>query len=62
MNKNKKLLEEFNEYAKQHPGQRFWQALRNWSGLKYILKADALYEFGAIEGSEDTFHWENKNN
>src|SRR4051794_5248801 len=31
-NRNETLLNDFVAYCKQHPGERFWQALRNWSG------------------------------
>lgn len=59
--RNKKLLEDFIAYCEAHPDERFWQALRNWAGVNFIIKADALYDFGAIEGTEDTFYWEKKN-
>lgn len=32
--KNKKLLNSFVDYCLKHPNERFWQALRNWSGQK----------------------------
>ena len=34
MNKD---LQSFIKYCKKHPEQRFWQALRNWSGYDFIL-------------------------
>ena len=57
--KNEKLLEDFTDYCVQHKGERFWQALRNWS------KASAIYY--QKEGSplldtdiQDTFYFERK--
>ena len=55
MNKNKKLLDSFVAYCQQHPEERFWQALRNWSRANYILMV--------MEGQlpRDTFYMEDKN-
>jgi hypothetical protein len=48
------LAEEFLEYCKTHPDQRFWQALCNWSNLPLI-------ETVAGDGSrEDTWNWKGK--
>lgn len=30
-------LESFVKYCAEHPEQRFWQALRNWAGVNFIL-------------------------
>lgn len=49
--KNSKLLWSFMKYCKIHPEERFWQALRNWSGWIYI-RASMNNEKG-----EDTFYW-----
>lgn len=35
--KNEKL-ESLVQYMKDHPEERFWQALRNWSGSQAIYK------------------------
>lgn len=43
------LLESFAEYCGNHPEERFWQALRNWSKRK-IIQADG----------QDTFFWEGR--
>lgn len=48
-NRNSEVLKSFIEYCAEHPEERFWQALRNWSGYGYIF-ADAL----------DTFYFEGK--
>jgi hypothetical protein len=55
-NKNETMLNDFVAYCEQHPGERFWQALRNWSGQPFILACDD------IEGGRtvDTFYWEGK--
>lgn len=37
--KNSKLLARFIAYCLEHPNERFWQALRNWSGVNYLLKS-----------------------
>jgi hypothetical protein len=38
--KNSKPLKDFESYCKAHPGERFWQALRNWSGEAFIFAGD----------------------
>lgn len=54
MNKNKELLESFAKYCAEHPEQRFWQSLRNWSGIKAIYAQN-------YAGLFDTFYWDLKN-
>jgi hypothetical protein len=34
--RNAKMRAEFNAYCEAHPQERFWQALRNWSGFPFI--------------------------
>jgi hypothetical protein len=48
------LLEDFARYCRQNPEQRFWQALRNWSGaVKIVVLGD--------DGSRhDTFYWQTR--
>lgn len=53
--KNKKLRDSFNRYLKEHPEQRFWQALRNWSGYRDIY-ARKINE----DDFNDTFYKEGK--
>jgi len=55
--KNVKLLVEFDEYCNKHPEERFWQALRNWSGFAFIC---ASKQFPSGTDIIDTFHWEGK--
>lgn len=59
--KNKTTLDSFIAYCKEHPEDRFWQALRNWSRWKFILVSNApYYELDFTDGSlRDTFYWEN---
>ncbi len=38
--KSEKLLTSFIAYCKENPEQRFWQALRNWSGYAFIYGSD----------------------
>lgn len=63
MNKNKDLLAGFTKYCEEHPEQRFWQALRNWAGVAFVLTSDD-FDFTARTYStvQDTFYWDNKNN
>jgi len=49
-NKNKTLLKSFTAYCNANPDQRFWQALRNWSGYCAIAGEN---EKGEVE---DTFY------
>lgn len=52
--KNLELLDDFVAYCNGHQEQRFWQALRNWSGASYIK-----YEIstGGSNPQHDTFYW-----
>ena len=47
-----RMAEYFLEYVKKHPEERFWQALRNWSGYAFIYGSYTLVE---NENLEDTF-------
>jgi hypothetical protein len=58
MNKNIKLLKDFEKYCVKHPNERFWQALRNWSESNSII-IEKHYEKG-IATQEDTFYFEGK--
>lgn len=65
MTRNSKLLQEFSEYCNSNTDQRFWQALRNWSGADYIMccNGDEFDVRTADDmGMKDTYYWENKNN
>jgi len=59
--KNIALLNDFIHYCISHPEERFWQALRNWSGSPYVFVGGQV-EFdpkGRFE-YEDTFYFEGK--
>lgn len=47
-------LMSFLEYCRTHPEERFWQALRNWSGYQFIFAHDSA-------GDHDTFYLEGRN-
>jgi hypothetical protein len=57
-NRNSEVLKSFIKYCKEHPDERFWQALRNWSGYGFIL-VSRFFE-PCRDGIIDTFYWENK--
>lgn len=54
MSKNARLLGDFVRYCAEHPEQRFWQALRNWSGYSFIYGSD-IAPFDSPDGYTDTF-------
>lgn len=57
--KNQKLLASFSEYCLEHPEQRFWQALRNWAKVGFILKAKTFnFNEDKYEDIKDTFYLE----
>lgn len=49
-----RLLNSFINYCHNHPDERFWQALRNWAELSYLIA-----DFNSIK--DDTFYWTEKN-
>lgn len=61
--KNEKQLQDFVIYCQNNPSERFWQALRNWSGYGFIYGSNEIDFHGSpIDGSnkcqqnlEDTF-------
>lgn len=64
-NRNEKVLKNFIAYCEQNPDQRFWQALRNWSGKPFILTSkEPPFNFpgdwNGIPFPQDTFYWEGK--
>jgi DNA-directed RNA polymerase subunit RPC12/RpoP len=40
MSKSKSTLASFERYCVRHPHERFWQALRNWSGYGFIYASN----------------------
>jgi hypothetical protein len=63
--KNSVLAENFKMYCDLHPDERFYQALKNWSGAQFILTAQSVtIESGkkdVYNDVEDTYNWEEKN-
>ncbi len=63
--KNQKLLESFVAYCKANPGCRFWQALRSWAEVDFILTHKGTMEPDLEEQIflgelVDTFYFEEK--
>jgi hypothetical protein len=56
------VLLDFARYCEDHPQERFWQALRNWAGVNFILTAGPGYlSHDHVEiADHDTFHREGK--
>lgn len=46
MSEDNSTLDSFLEYCKAHPRERFWQALRNWSGNDYVLIGNLSAKLG----------------
>ena len=55
--KDEELLADFTAYCKDHPNERFWQALRNWSEWPYVLVATSKSPRADVI---DTFYWEGR--
>ena len=60
-NKNKKLLSDFSKYCAKNPNLRFFQALRNWMNVNFILVSNNSEIPTFTEDLQDTFYWETKN-
>ncbi len=56
MLKSKTQLVSFVKYCTKHPNERFWQALKNWSGFRCIRAQRRVLEVG-----EDTYYMEGRN-
>ncbi len=59
--RSQKTKEAFIKYLEEHPEERFWQAVRNFSGYGFILArnySDAENDVSTI----DTFYWEENGN
>jgi hypothetical protein len=60
-NRNSEQLDSLVEYCQAHPDERFWQALRNWSGWQHVLVSnDSDFVFSPVTKGkiQDTFEWE----
>lgn len=56
--RSEKTKQEFIKYMEDHPQERFWQCVSNFSGYGYIVASDFP---PTAEGQIDTFHIEEKN-
>jgi hypothetical protein len=57
--RSRKPLSSFIRYCVTHPNERFWQALRNWSGYPFIYVSNQPP--GNVHGRmTDTFNFEGK--
>src|SRR5687767_8978552 len=58
--RNSEALIDFVMYCSKHPNERFWQALRNWSGYSSVFGGDYIYsDKGDVKiGFVDLFSYE----
>ncbi len=60
--RNSEVLADFVQYCTTHPDERFWQALRNWSGYMAVGVTDTFsFDKGGYVDHRDTFYWEGRN-
>lgn len=63
--RSREALSSFIQYCVTHPHERFWQALRNWSGYHYIIARTVTgYDVWDDETVKDTdtYNWEGLDN
>ena len=68
-NKNEKVLADFIKFCLNHPELRFWQALRSWAKVGFILTSthfDAeMFDKDWLRAMKvkiyDTYYWTGKN-
>lgn len=55
-------LADFVQYCKDHPDQRFWQALQSWSGYAFVYVSDYNSSLMDIKEKdlEDTYYWKGR--
>ena len=54
------LQAEFMDYLDEHPSQRLWQALANWSGQRIFAMPLDLPVSGIDDALADTWYWTTK--
>ena len=54
--RNLPTLLDFVRYCTAHPEERFWQAIRNWSGYHLVKVADMALDSNYL----DTFYFEGR--
>lgn len=52
--RNSEVLSTFVAYCIAHPDERFWQAIRNFSGKAFVFAGEDPDDL------QDTFYWEGK--
>jgi hypothetical protein len=60
MSRNRDLLDDFTDYCRENPEERFWQALRNWSGQAVIWASKTGSDHDRSY-PKDTLYWEGRN-
>lgn len=67
--KSQETLADFTRFCEMHPDLRFWQALRNWAGVRFIFVAERdesirsggeILEIATNAGFHDTFYREGR--
>lgn len=61
--KSLETLISFSDYCVDHPEERFWQALRNWSRYNAIMAIDKVAGRGGggrVNETHDTYYIEGK--
>lgn len=53
MTRNSETLADFVAYCEAHTNERFWHALRNWSGSNFVFVADVRPPLTSLK---DTFY------
>lgn len=62
MNKNQEQLVDFMQFVADHPELRFWQAIRAFTNVPFVLVAAGQdHETGTFTGVRDTFYFEDIN-
>jgi len=58
--RNAEQLADFTRYCISHPDERFWQALKNWKRIPFLLASEEpVFNLdGNVDPLTDTFYWE----
>lgn len=60
--RNEEIKKAFIAYMEEHPDERFWQSIRNFSQADFVLVAEYPTKvedsFELWVKPRDTFHWE----
>lgn len=61
--KNQEVLDSLRDFCLEHPELRFWQAVRAWAGVGFILTANSQDIVSDVfSGIQDTFYFEGRIN